>query len=75
MSRTNETYPEESFTAAPLPTERKIKVYAEYVYIGKNLKHPRFEMVETAEEADILWLTKSYKQFREQCCQMANFAA
>ena len=22
-------------------------------------------MVETAEEADVLWLTKSYKQFRE----------
>ena len=64
MSRENETYPDESFAAAPLPTERKIKVYAEYVYIGKNLRHPRFEMVETAEEADVLWLTKSYKHFR-----------
>ena len=63
-SRENETYPEESFKASPLPADRKIKVYSEYVYIGENLKHPRFEMVETAEEADVLWLTKSYKQFR-----------
>ena len=54
----------ESFSRA-LEQGPLIKVYAEYIYIGKNLKHPRFEMVETAEEADVLWLTKSYKQFRD----------
>ena len=64
MSTLNSYSSQLHFRAAPLPTDRRIKVYAEYVYIGKNLKHPRFEMVETAEEADVLWLTKSYKKFR-----------
>jgi tubulin--tyrosine ligase-like protein 12 len=64
MSRENESFPDESFEAAPLPTDRKIKVYSEYVYIGKNLKHPRFEMVDDPEEADVLWLTKHYKKFK-----------
>lgn len=56
--------PAEDFEAAPLPTDRKIRVYAEYKYIGQYLKHPRFEMVETKEEADILWITSHFKDFK-----------
>ena len=40
-------------------------VYAEYAFIGPNLTHERFEMVETPEEADIVWFTWHYKQFKE----------
>ncbi len=63
-SRQNESYPDPDFKAAPLPTDRKIRVFAEYIYIGQNLKHPRFEMVDNEEDADVLWLTKHYKTFK-----------
>jgi len=64
-SRSNETLPDENFEAKELPKDRKIKVYAEYAFIGPNLTHERFEMVESPEEADIVWYTWHYKQFKE----------
>lgn len=65
--RTNETLPSETFEALPLLSspENKIKVYAEYVYIGPNLTDSRFQMVAEPDQADILWLTTHYKHFRE----------
>jgi len=62
-SRQNETLPDLSVTFPPPPKDRKIKVYAEYKYIGANLKHPRFEMVENPAEADILWLQSHFKDY------------
>ena len=47
-----------------LPTDRKIKVYADYDVINKNLHHSRFEVVENMEEADVLWLMSHFKDFR-----------
>ncbi len=64
-SRSSETLPEPEFVAEPLPTGRKIRVYAEYIYIGPNLTHPRFEMVQDPQEADIVWFTSHYKSFAE----------
>ena len=63
-NRTNETIPDPNFEAEPLPSE-KIKVFAEYENICRNLTDPRFEIVGTAEEADIIWLTHHFKQFKE----------
>ena len=48
----------------PLPTDRKIKVYAEYEFIRKNLTLDRFEIVQDPMEADVLWLLAHYKNFK-----------
>ncbi len=62
--RQNETLPADDFEAAPLPSDRKIKVYAEYAPIRDNLRHPRFEIVDSEEEADVLWYTKHFKDYK-----------
>ena len=43
----------------------QISVYAEYAFIGPNLTHERFEMVETPNEADVVWYTWHFKEFKE----------
>ena len=47
-----------------LPAEKTIKVFAEYDVINHNLHHSRFEVVESPEDADILWLMAHFKDFR-----------
>jgi len=47
-----------------LPIDRKIKVYSEYEPINSHLKLERFEITQNEEEADILWYTKHFKDFR-----------
>ena len=47
-----------------LPIDRKIKVYADYDVINKNLNHPRFQVVDDMAEADVLWLMSHFKDFR-----------
>jgi tubulin--tyrosine ligase-like protein 12 len=47
-----------------LPTDRKLKVFSGYDVINRNLHHPRFEVVQTEEEADILWLSHHFKTFK-----------
>ena len=42
----------------------RIKVYADYDVINKNLHHPGFEIVENMNEADVLWLMSHFKDFR-----------
>lgn len=65
-SRTNETLPDPDFVQADLPfDQRKIKVYTEYENIARHLSHPSFEIVENSDDADILWLTTHFKQFKE----------
>lgn len=64
-SRTNETLAPDDAKIEELPKDRKIKVYAEYIYIGANLTDARFEIVDDPQEADILWLTSHFKQFAE----------
>lgn len=41
------------------------KVYTEYDLIKEYLKDPRFEFVESEDDADILWYTKHFKTFEE----------
>ena len=48
----------------PLPTDRRIRVYAEYKHVVDNLKHERFEVVANPKDADILWLTEHFKDFK-----------
>lgn len=41
-----------------------LKVYSEYKIINENLTHPRFVVVNNEEEADILWYTHHFKDFK-----------
>ncbi|XP_065347184.1 tubulin--tyrosine ligase-like protein 12 [Cloeon dipterum] len=43
---------------------RPIRVYSEYSEVNKALSHPDFIIVNTPEEADLLWLTHHYKDFK-----------
>jgi len=62
--REAESLPDLNAPVTPLPTDRKIKVYAEYKVIVENLKHPRFEIVHHPADADILWLMEHFKDFK-----------
>lgn len=42
-----------------------LKVYSEYDIVNQYLKDPGFEIVQSPEEADILWLTSHFKQYKE----------
>ena len=47
-----------------LPSDRKINVYADYDVINQNLHHPKFQVVDNMQEADVLWLMSHFKDFR-----------
>ena len=47
-----------------LPSDRKINVYADYNVINQNLHHPKFQVVDNMQEADVLWLMSHFKDFR-----------
>ncbi|XP_065074738.1 tubulin--tyrosine ligase-like protein 12 [Ochlerotatus camptorhynchus] len=42
-----------------------LKVYSEYDMVNQYLTDPGFEIVQSPEEADILWLTSHFKQYKE----------
>lgn len=44
--------------------DQTLKVYSEYKYIDEHLTHPRFQVVDNKEEADILWYTHHFKDFK-----------
>jgi len=70
--REMETLPDLSVHIPDLPSNRKIKVYAEYLYIRSNLTDPRFELTENMADADILWLSthfKDYLEFSRECSE------
>lgn len=57
----------ESLPDLPVRMERKnvYKVYTQYQVLFDNLKDPRFQFVDNEEEADILWLTTHFKNFKD----------
>ena len=59
----NETIPNEETSVQPLPCDN-IKVYTDYDQIKNNLTDPRFVIVDTIDEADIIWLSTHYKDFK-----------
>jgi tubulin--tyrosine ligase-like protein 12 len=63
-SRENESLPDPEVPVAALPEDRKLKVFSGYDVISANLHHPRFELVHSEDEADILWLNYHFKNFR-----------
>lgn len=63
-SRLNESFPVASKEFPDLPKDRPIRTYVEYTFIRDFLKHPRFELVDSPDEAEILWLSSHFKNFK-----------
>ncbi len=60
----NETLPNPDAEVIDLPQDRPIRTYVEYSFIREFLNHPRFQLVDTEEEGEILWLASHFKKFR-----------
>lgn len=43
----------------------KLKVFSQYIYVNEYLNDPAFEIVSNEEEADILWYTSHFKDYKE----------
>ncbi|KAH8413760.1 hypothetical protein KR222_007834 [Zaprionus bogoriensis] len=64
----HETYPADESASAATPAASRcdpLKVYAEYDVLRANLTAPEFVLVDSADAADVLWLTCHYKHFAE----------
>ncbi|KAJ9600254.1 hypothetical protein L9F63_009430 [Diploptera punctata] len=70
----DENYFLEGHTVESLPEENeeiivsykeKMKVYSQYRYVNDYLNHPKFEITCNENEADILWLTQHFTDYRE----------
>ena len=59
-----ETLPTVDINVPALPDDRPIKTYVEYTFIRDFLKHERFQLVDDQEEAEILWLSTHFKDFK-----------
>ncbi|XP_069671690.1 tubulin--tyrosine ligase-like protein 12 [Periplaneta americana] len=42
-----------------------LKVYSEYKFVNDYLKHPKFEITCTKDDADVLWYTHHFTDYRE----------
>ncbi|KAI9555883.1 hypothetical protein GHT06_018400 [Daphnia sinensis] len=63
-SRMTETLPITDVEIPDLPKDQPIRTYVEYAFIRDYLKHPRFQLVENPDEAEILWLSSHFKDFK-----------
>ncbi|XP_059352286.1 tubulin--tyrosine ligase-like protein 12 isoform X2 [Daphnia carinata] len=63
-SRMSETLPITDVEIPDLPKDQPIRTYVEYAFIRDYLKHPRFQLVDNPDEAEILWLSSHFKDFR-----------
>ena len=49
----------------PLPTDRVLKVFVDYgQYFRDHLTDPRFEVVESMSDADIIWTRRHFNDFK-----------
>lgn len=45
-------------------SEKNYRVFTDVQEVKKFLTHPRFVLVDSREEADILWIRQHFKDFR-----------
>jgi tubulin--tyrosine ligase-like protein 12 len=50
---------------ASLGAEQKTKIFSDYEVLKKHLSHPRLELVENVEEADVLFAIQNFKYYVE----------
>lgn len=48
-----------------IPRDKVLKVYSDMQQVQENLKHPRFQLTETEEEADIIWGFSHIRDYRK----------
>ncbi|XP_076165510.1 tubulin tyrosine ligase-like 12 [Ptiloglossa arizonensis] len=65
-SRVCETLPEDIDPELLIKDRnRKLKVFSDYTYVNDYLNDPAFEITNDEEEADILWYTSHFKEYKE----------
>uniref|UniRef100_A0A8C5H6S7 Tubulin--tyrosine ligase-like protein 12 SET-like domain-containing protein n=1 Tax=Gouania willdenowi TaxID=441366 RepID=A0A8C5H6S7_GOUWI len=52
-----------------VPKDKRLKVYSEMSQVRKNLSHPRFQLTEDEQDADIIWAYNHIKDYRELSMQ------
>lgn len=66
QGHTAETLPDTSKLAtASVNSKKKILVFSQYAFVNDYLRHPKFEITYNEENADILWYTEHFKDFKE----------
>lgn len=48
-----------------VPTDKTLKVYSEMSQVTQNLTHPRFQITEDRDQADIIWSFAHIKDYRK----------
>ncbi|XP_056133604.1 tubulin--tyrosine ligase-like protein 12 [Lampris incognitus] len=48
-----------------VPEEKVLKVYSNMSQVRDNLTHPRFQLTETEEDADVLWVFTHIRDYRK----------
>lgn len=71
QDRVRESMPEVS-VAPRHPGDRRLRVFSQYTLVNEFLNDERFEIVDSEREADILWLTSHFKEYRELSIQAPN---
>ncbi|CAJ1055760.1 tubulin--tyrosine ligase-like protein 12 isoform X1 [Xyrichtys novacula] len=64
LQNNKEKLPEE-IQPCSIPEGKILRVYSEMSQVTNNLTHPRFQLTEEEEEADIIWSYKHIKDFRK----------
>lgn len=70
--RVEESLAVESTVGPQLDRTKKLKVFSQYCYINQYLTHDSFEITESKADADILWLSTHFKEFKELSLEKPN---
>ncbi|KAK7485192.1 hypothetical protein BaRGS_00023602 [Batillaria attramentaria] len=62
--RKEETLPDPEAEYPGIARDRKVRVFMRYQEFDKFLTDPRFELTDSADDADILWMQMTFKDFR-----------
>ncbi|XP_068616017.1 tubulin--tyrosine ligase-like protein 12, partial [Brachionichthys hirsutus] len=65
ISRANKEQLPSQIQRYTLPEDKILKVYSELSQVTNNLTHPRFQLTEEEEEADIMWRYAHIKDYRK----------
>ena len=65
--KVHETLPDPNTEVPVLPRDRSIRVYTDYELVVDHLTDNRFELVDKKEEADIIWTSKTIRNYLWVC--------
>ncbi|XP_055678285.1 tubulin--tyrosine ligase-like protein 12 [Lutzomyia longipalpis] len=67
-----ESLPEASTENPEVDANQPLKVYADYSFVNKYLTDEAFEIVDSPDKADVLWLSSHFKDYAEFSRQNPN---